>query len=425
MTRYEYNYALQDLLGLRREFARDLPPEAHSEDGFQNSSETLQMSVAQVESYRRLAKRALARATVLGPRPPALHWGVSMEQAAEIEWSKQRAEIKRLEDEFETDPEKRAQEVDRLLDRYRKPHSETYFKDLSTGRTARHTWSYGKAKYAFKPSSSRSEVPESFDQVAIIPQGRKNTLIVELGEKVPDEGILRVRVRASRTSEDKDRIPSLQLEFGWQASNEGRARLRVSREDIPITAGPDRPEFYQWDVPLGDIYPRNSVRKTSPLGSTPSPSEYIRLVNSSASQGDIRVDYVEVSGPVYDEWPPESRQRIFFESEHSEDETAYAEEILTDFLPRAWRRTVSTHEIQRKVRLFQTMRTLCDSFEEAVVEVLATVLSSPEFLYLVRNSERRAGRRSFPNRNWPLVFRCSSGAACPIVDCSSWLTKDD
>ena len=30
MTRYEYNYALQDLLGLPYEFARDLPPESTS-----------------------------------------------------------------------------------------------------------------------------------------------------------------------------------------------------------------------------------------------------------------------------------------------------------------------------------------------------------------------------------------------------------
>ena len=42
MTRYEFSYALQDLLGLTQDFAHDLPPETVSEDGFQNSSETLQ-----------------------------------------------------------------------------------------------------------------------------------------------------------------------------------------------------------------------------------------------------------------------------------------------------------------------------------------------------------------------------------------------
>ena len=411
MTRYEYNYALQDLLGLPRQFARDLPPEAHSEDGFQNSSETLQMSVTQLETYRRSARRALGRAVMHGPRPKVLHWGVPMERAAKIEWSKQDAEINKLKEKFKDDSEKQAQEVDRLLSSYRKPRSDTHFKDLSTGRTAPHTWSYGRAEYALRPSESRPEIPGSLDRVAVIPQGR--TLLVELGEKVPDEGILRVRVRASRTSVEDD-IPSLQLEFGWQASNEGRARLRVSANDIPIQAPPNEPDFYQWDIPLGDIYPRNSVRKTSSLGSMPNPSEYIRLVNSSASRGDIQIDYVEVSGPVYDMWPPESHKRIFFASDNSDDEPAYAAAILTDFMSRAWRRRVSTEDVERKVQLFRKMREHCDTFDEAVVEVLATVLSAPEFLYLVRDSAESAEPARLSEHE--LATRLSMFLWCSVPD---------
>ncbi len=59
MTRYEYNYALQDLLGLPYDFAKDLPPEPASEDGFQNSSEMLQMSAMQFGYYRELSRSAL------------------------------------------------------------------------------------------------------------------------------------------------------------------------------------------------------------------------------------------------------------------------------------------------------------------------------------------------------------------------------
>ena len=62
MTRYEYNYALQDLLGLPYDFAKNLPPETVSEDGFENSSEMLQMSVKQFEKYRRLGRSALEKA---------------------------------------------------------------------------------------------------------------------------------------------------------------------------------------------------------------------------------------------------------------------------------------------------------------------------------------------------------------------------
>ena len=427
MTRYEYNYALQDLLGLRREFARDLPPESHSEDGFQNSSETLQMSVVQLETYRRIARKALSRATVsgttesgtteLGSRPPVIHWGVSMKQSAAIAWSTQEEEINNLREKLKDDPEKQKREVAQLLANYKKPPAETYYKDLATGRTVRHNWHYNSARYAFKPSDARPEIPESFDQVAILPP-QESTLIVELGEKVPDEGILRVRVLASRTSVEEDTTPSLQLEFGWQASNEGRARLRVSTEDTPITAGPDKPEFYQWNVPIGDFYPRNSVRKIAPMGGLPSPSEYIRFVNSSASRGDIQIYYVEVSGPVYDQWPPESYNRIFFASKHHHDEAVYANEVLTEFMSRAWRRKVSPEDVQQKIRLFQKMRELCDTFEEAMVEVLATVLSAPEFLYLVRHSDDTTDEASEPAQlsEQELATRLSMFLWCSVPD---------
>ena len=72
LTRYETSYALQDLLGLPYDFARDLPPETESEDGFQNSSEMLQMTSAQFETYREIAHTALSKATVRGEQPEQL-----------------------------------------------------------------------------------------------------------------------------------------------------------------------------------------------------------------------------------------------------------------------------------------------------------------------------------------------------------------
>ncbi len=381
MTRYEYNHALQDLLGLPWDFARDLPPEARSEDGFQNSSETLHLSVSQLETCRRSARQALLRAIGPGARPPVLHWGVSMEDAGRVDWAKRTAELDKVRAGFEDDPEKQKTELDRLQAEFRKPHTRTFFRNQVTGLTAPHNWNYGGAKHAIKPTDTRPEAPADFDRIAVIPRGQ--SLIVELGDKLPDEGLLRVRVRASRSSADAP-IPSLRLEFGWQASNEGRARLRVSEADAPITAGPDKPEFHEWLVPLGEIYPRNSVRGSSSLGQMPNPSEYLRLVNSSVSQGDIQIDYVEVAAPVYVEWPPKSRQRIFLESANRDDEPTYAREILAAFMSRAWRRAVSEEEVDQKSRLFCAMRPSCATFEEAIVETLATVLSSPQFLYLTR-----------------------------------------
>lgn len=382
MTRYEFNYALQDILGLPREFAKDLPPEANSEDGFQNSSEMLHMSVTQLETYRQIAREALKRAVVSGDQPERIYWGVTMEQAAKIEWPKQAEQLQKATEQFKDDPEKQKQEIDRLNASFKAPHRNAYYHDLASGRTAKANWSYHGAKYAHSPVESPLEIPKSFDHVAIIPQGRNQRLTIELGNRVPANGIMRVRVRASKSSTDAAQVPSMQLEFGWQASNEGRAAMRVSQEDTPIDAEPGSPKFYQWDFPLGDIYPRNSVRHTSKMGAMPSPSEYVRLINSSVSQGDIQLDYVEVVAPVYDEWPPASHKRIFIQSENKQDETVYAREVFNAFMSRAWRRTVDETEVDQKIKLFEAMRKNSESFEQAVVEVLATVLSSPNLIYI-------------------------------------------
>ncbi len=386
MTRYEYNYALQDLLGLPWDFAKDLPPEAQSEEGFENSSELLHVSVSQFETYLRIARTALRRATVTGDKPPTHYWGIAMKDAAQREWSKQEKQLNKLKKELKDDPEKLSAELETLQKSFDAPRGAAYYKELSGDRTARTEWDYHGAHFAFAPSDEPVAMPTEFDCVAILPHGNGPRLIVELGNQLPDEGTMRVTVRASRVRTDVDYFPSLQLMFGWQASNEGRALQRVSEQDTLVTASIDQPQTIQWDVPLGEIYPRNSVRKTSPMGSTPSPSEYVRLVNASASASEIQIDYVQVAAPVYDQWPPESHRRIFVESGHSSDELAYARETITAFMTRAWRRQVSDEEVNRKLDLFATMRPQCKTFEEAVVEVLATVLSSPQFLYIATPS---------------------------------------
>ena len=83
MTRYEYNYALQDLLGLPYDFVSSLPPESISEDGFKNSSELLQMSSMQFEYYREIGLSALRKATVRGEQPEAKALQFSMQPIME------------------------------------------------------------------------------------------------------------------------------------------------------------------------------------------------------------------------------------------------------------------------------------------------------------------------------------------------------
>ncbi len=392
MTRYEYNYALQDLLGLPYDFARDLPPESTSEDGFQNSSELLHMSAIQFATYRDLGLSALKKATVHGERPSLIHWGVSMQAASANMWEKQESELEKIRQQYKDDPEKMTRELERQAAEFQERRNGVHYKNLSTGRTAGVSWDYGEAKYASPPMQIHPDVPGTFDLVAIIPPGQK--LIVELGDTIPEQGTLRVRVRASGTAVNDNRTPSLQLEFGWQASNDSQASVRISNQDLVIDATPGQPEFYQWDIPLTEVHPRNSVRGVWKMGDLPSPSEFIRLVNSSTSQGDIQIDFVEVTAPVYDEWPPASHTQVFFDSKNRMDESVYAKEVLFRFMSRAWRRPVTDAEVDQKQALFTKIRPECEDFQQAMMEVLATVLASPKFLYLVQADSQQSPTES-------------------------------
>jgi mono/diheme cytochrome c family protein len=417
MTRYEYNYALQDLLGLPYNFAQDLPPDPTSEDGFQNSSEMLQMSAMQFGYYRELSRSALKKATVRGERPDPIYWNFGMEDAMAKMYILHEQELEGLKRRLKDRPEILKQQLERLDGRFLVKPGVAHFKNLSTGQTTQASWRHFGGKYALKPTETRREAPENPQHVAIIPANGR--FVVELGNRVPDTGMLRIRIRASRTSVAEDGVPSLRLEFGWQASNNSSASVRVSDRDIAINAPPGKPQFYEWDIPLSEIYPRNPLRATAEMGKTPSPSEYLRLQNSSLSQGDIQIDFIEITAPVYDQWPPKSHTGIFVDSANKANETEYAREVLEQFMSRAWRRSITAAEIDQKVALFARFRPKCEDFQEAMLEVLATVLSSPKFLYLIQSDQGNESEGSGDRArltDFELATRLSMFLWCSLPD---------
>ncbi len=379
LTRYEYDYALQDLLGLPYDFASELPPDPASEDGFRNSSETLHLAGSQLRTCLGAGRRALELATVTGDRPAPLYWSVSMRDLAAREWQGQDQQLDKVRKEHAADPAKVEEEVAKLLDRFRSPPGGTWFEDPETGRKARQSWGYNEARYARTPSDAATEWPPATGHVAVVTP--RSSLTIELGDRVADRGLLRVRFRASRVSTD-GRAPRMRLIFGWQASNDSRSFIEVSDEDVVVEALPDAPAIYTFEVPLSQIYPRNLVRGVNKLGDLPSPSELIRLQHVGGRTGPVRIDHVEIVAPAYEQWPPASHRRLLPERAADEAERDYAERVLAAFLPRAWRRTVTRDEVERKLALFDEVRPACDSLQEAVVEVFAAALASPHFLYL-------------------------------------------
>ncbi len=379
MAGYEYSYALQDLLGVSYDFTEDLPPDPPSEDGFTNSSETLQISSISFRAYLDAARKALRLATVSGPRPAPLQWSLPMHEVAAREWRHQDGQRDGLRKKHGGDPDKLAAELEKLDQRLRANRNQVHYVERSSGRTARTRWNYNGGQFAWPPSEQLRPLPPAGDTFAHVPPQRG--IRVELGDRVPERGTLRVRLRAARSERGGERPPRIRLVYGWQASNDSRAHVVVSQGDVVVEATEDAPAVYEWSLPIPSIYPRNSVRGVNKMGDLPNPSEYLRIDNAARSGAALLIEHVEVTAPVYEQWPPKTHTALL-PARGGADEETYAEQTLEAFLARAWRRPPTARELERKTELFGSLRDRCETAEQALVEVMASALASPNFLYL-------------------------------------------
>lgn len=360
MTKYEYNYAIQDLLGLPYAIANILPPETASEEGFKNRSDLLQMSSMQFEAYRELGLKALQRVTVIGERPSPVTYLLSMQEI-----------MRNVAGD-------KAKLFNRSEERYSRERNRSHLFDRSSGEGI----PFAEGGALPKPGEYAGHNPEVSPVVFVLP--RSQELKLNLDRFLPDEGMMRVRIRAGRSTMDPDEYADLRLVFSAHTSNNANFSQVISPRDLPVTAPADRPEFVEFDIPLSEIQ-RNPFRK---LETTfPRRDEFLHIRNESNARGgkeplQVLIDYIEISAPHFDQWPPSSHREIFFESANKGDEQVYGKEVLTRFMQRAWRRPVASQEVEPFIELFSKYRPDFDTFEGAMLEVLATVLATPEFLYL-------------------------------------------
>lgn len=338
LTRYEYNNTMRDLLGIDMDFARDLPPEPASKDGFRNNGSSLGMSPLQLETYLEAARAALAKTIVTGPQPKV----------------------------------------------YRS-HAEKSAKKSGKNQVASNN---------LGPSGVFLAVASDF------PRSGEVLVRVRAGAHVPEgAGYPRLRVSlgvradtlaSSRTLGEADVVDPI--------ATPGTYEFRGRIEDFPLPGA--NPKFPGLLVTVENIYaegtsaaPANGKNKGK---AAPAPA---------AAQPSIEVKSVDFEGPLYEQWPPAHHTRILFPSDHVKDEKAYAREVLARFIGRAWRRPATDAEIALHLTLFDKVRPKFASFEEAMRETLAMVLTAPEFLYLVE--ARAENSKKLPLTDYELAARLS------------------
>ncbi|MEM1294492.1 MAG: DUF1592 domain-containing protein [Verrucomicrobiota bacterium] len=121
--------------------------------------------------------------------------------------------------------------------------------------------------------------------------------------------------------------------------------------------------------------------------STPNPE---RLDLSSFPR--VFLDYMEVEGPLYDQWPPKSHTILLFGENATDENLEYAREIFARFLPRAWRRPIAPGEIDPILRVVETELENGQAFHDAIRIGLTAALTSPKFLYIVEPSTEETAR---------------------------------
>lgn len=184
--------------------------------------------------------------------------------------------------------------------------------------------------------------------------------------------------------------------------------FRVAETSSPLTgknglvgyfdAPPDEPRVFEFVhyIPL-----RTSI-SILPYGLAS--AQTVDKVGADQWEGPgLAVQWVDVDGPLYDRWPPESHRRLFGEAPQvvvgkeqweervevtSEAPRADAVRILSEFAREAFRRRVTEGDIAPYVAIFDARLAAGATFETAVRAGLMGMLVSPDFLFL----QERPGR---------------------------------
>ena len=95
---------------------------------------------------------------------------------------------------------------------------------------------------------------------------------------------------------------------------------------------------------------------------------------------------IEFEGPYYRSWPPARHQNIFINSKNKKQPAVYAREIIRSFASRAFRRPITSREEASFLAVWKRSFDEEANFQESIKDALLIVLTSPQFLFIIENS---------------------------------------
>ena len=326
LTRYEYANTLRDLLGMDLDYARDLPPEPASEDGFRNNGRALQITADQLEYYLGIARDAMSKAIHIGEKPEIVKRRVSKSSPA------------------------------------KKGEGTVEGNVILPGRSFMGKFDKFPREGEFRVRIyTTCEIPE--------------------GAGIPEMQVS-VGVRADVHSPQKT-LAVAEVPAGEQVF-EFIGRI----ENFPIPGhNPKYPGLLvkvsnEYDDGSGFIKRKPKKQKKPKKGEKPKP---VPVDPDLHKQPRILVTVLEFEGPLLDAWPPANHVNLVGTPADGA-ETVRARKSIQKFMSRAYRRQVKDNEVDGMHQIYEQIRKDSNSYEEAMRETLALVLATPDFLYLIEPS---------------------------------------
>lgn len=265
---------------------------------------------------------------------------------------------------------------------------------------------------------------------------------------IPVKGVYTIRVRAS--SDRGDRGQPVKMFVERQNGREGRLM------EVEVTASRATPDVYSVTLPLDALHeargvymkvgivsdtklhvgmmPYNHFEKAVKHAATAADlAQSLRLQARMKSEGwvgrnrpaevlldpsslpKLFVDWIEIEGPIYRQWPPSSHRTVLFKGDESPQTLEYAREIFARLLPRAFRRPVDTEEVDRVVDLVEREFDRGTSFLDAIRLGIVYTLTSPSFLYITR-ADNAEPQTTGSLANYELASRLSYFLWCSMPD---------
>ena len=344
MNRYEYQYTLEDILGITLDYREHLPPDLSGDDGLKTNGSLLGMSPVLMEAYLKVADMALLEAIPDAVQP------VLREKLTSLQVTTIRGQKKR---------NNKSQPKIPLADGVKpKP-------------------SIIAPTFGLKQTAFDHDLP------------RKVTF-----EKRPFSGRFAITIELKAEPSTNGRIPELTVLVGHRASGDytpkkilGQIMINPTDELQSIRMVGDIENF-----PLGNkegYYNGSGSHDVTHLSvwiwntATPQTKVSFGTAIQDIDEPLLDIRSVSLEGPLLGGFPSERARELLPALTEESDEQVAAADALALFLRRVFRRSVTQADVEKYLSFFNDFRDITGDYRTAMRKTFATAMLSPEFIFLL------------------------------------------